>query len=133
MKLDLTAIDLDALADLRVFLAVILLTFAFVVVLAIRHELRRVRITHDPFFHPIGDTPTIPMPQHSILTGPAERSPAEAGIGFSILDLNVTTRSARRAAPAGQGSGGDGASSQGAAAAGPCTLAPTSWRGNHAR
>jgi hypothetical protein len=81
----------------------------------------------DPFASPIGDWPNLlPMPSGSILTGPAERSPSESGTGYSARELDRFTCSARRAAPAGQGSGGDGNHLSGAAAAG-----PSSWRGNN--
>lgn len=91
---------------------------------------------HDPFAWPIGDIPNLPpMPSGSILDRPAERSLAESGPGYTARELREIaqtrnsdiTRSARRAAPAGQGSGGNGKSSQGPAAAG-----PSSWRGNRA-
>jgi hypothetical protein len=85
----------------------------------------------DPFASPIGDMPNLPpMPAGSILHMPAERSLAESGTGYSSRELDRITRSARRAAPAGQGSGGDGNHLSGAAAAG--LASPSSWRGYRA-
>lgn len=63
----------------------------------------------DPFSSPIGDVPNMP----------AERCLTESGTGYTARELDRFNRSAGRAAPADQGSGGDGASSQGAAAARP--------------
>ncbi len=137
MKIDLTSIDLDALADWDVFIFVLTLTIAFALVMVVIYNLRRVRVSApDPFFYPIGDVPNLPrLPAGSILDGPAERSLAESGTGYTARELceiaqfrnSVITRSARRAAPAGQGSGGNGKSSQG-----PAAVSPSSWRGGHA-
>jgi hypothetical protein len=129
MKIDLTSIDLDAFADLDVWFVMIALMLAFAIFMFVRHDLRRLRVTSpDPFFYPIGDVPNLPkLPAGSILEGPAERSPAESGTGYTARELYLVTRSARRAAPAGQGSGGNGKSSCGPAAAG-----PSGWRGQRA-
>lgn len=73
----------------------------------------------DPFAHPFGDIPVVPFPRGSILGGPAERSPAESGIGFSSHELQ-SFQSAGVANPAvREGSGGNGNTSRGAAAARP--------------
>jgi hypothetical protein len=128
MKIDLTSIDLDPLADFDIFFLVIALTIAFALFLVVRYDLKRLRISAspDPFFYPIGEVPNLPkLPAGSILEG------AEAGAGYTPRELYLIERSARRAAPAGQGSGGNGNTSQGPVAAGPAS--PSSWRGNRAR
>jgi hypothetical protein len=128
MKIDLTAIDLDAIADLDVFIVVVAVMLAFGIFMLVRFDMKRLRISAspDPFFYPIGEVPNLPkLPAGSILEG------AEAGAGYTPRELYLIERSARRAAPAGQGSGGNGNTSRGPVAAGPAS--PSSWRGNRAR
>jgi hypothetical protein len=113
--------DLVSLWDLVIWVALLLISQALILFFWVRRELKRQspQRPFDPFTSQHGDWPLMPLPAGSILEGPAMRSPAETGTGYSARELDRLTRSARRAAPAGQGSGGDGTPYQGAAAASP--------------